>query len=85
MPFNEKGEFIRPNRPTAASSGQAFTGQKKAMNPDRQGRNQWLTLAKGLGALVLLVGLIWFVGMFREWILISLALWLVSSLRAWLR
>lgn len=85
MPFNAKGEFIRPNRSTAASPGQVFRGQGQAMNSNSPSRNPLLTLAKGLGALVLLVGLIWFVGMFRKWILIGLGLWLVSRLRAWLR
>jgi hypothetical protein len=85
MPFNAKGEFIRSNRSTATSPAKAFTGQGQAMHSGGPGRNQLLTLAKGLGGLVLLVGLLWFVGMFREWILIGLGLWLVSRLRAWLR
>ena len=44
-----------------------------------------LTLVKGIAGLLLLAGVIWFVAVFHEWIGIGLGLWLISSLRAWLR
>ncbi len=74
MPFNEKGEFIRTRRSAARSC-----------DSTELSRDDLLTVAKGLGALVLLAGLIWFVVVFREWIAITLGFWVVSSLRAWLR
>ncbi len=74
MPFNEKGEFIRTRR-SAAQSCDSF----------ELSRDDLLTVAKGFGGLVMLAGLIWFVVVFHKWIAIGLGLWLVSSLRAWLR
>jgi hypothetical protein len=77
MPFNEKGEFIRaPARAarTTSSRSRASFGQ-----------DQLITMAQGLGALVVLVGLVWLVLVFRQWIVIGLVLWLASSLRGWLR
>lgn len=78
MPFNEKGEFIRsPARTDATSTSTQST--------ESISRDDLITIAKGLAALLLLAGLIWFVVVFREWIVMGLVLWLVSSLRGWLR
>jgi hypothetical protein len=84
MPFNEKGEFIRAGR-SAALVAPVATRQAKLCDPAELSRDDLLTVAKGFGALVLLAGLIWFVVVFHEWIAIGLGLWLMSSLRAWLR
>ena len=84
MPFNEKGEFIRARRPAALMAPTAAR-QVQALDPPVMGREDLLTLAKGIGALLLLAGLIWFVVVFHKWIAIGLGYWLVSSLRAWLR
>jgi hypothetical protein len=84
MPFNEKGEFIRAAR-SVALAAPVPTRQAKPCDPAELNRDDLLVLAKLVGALVLLAGLIWFVVVFHEWIAIGLGLWLVSSLRAWLR
>jgi hypothetical protein len=84
MPINEKGEFIRA-RPSAKWVGASAARQDQGFETSVLSREELCTLAKGLGALLLLAGLIWFVVVFHEWITIGLGLWLVSSLRAWLR
>jgi hypothetical protein len=61
------------------------TRQAKPCEPVELSRDDLHTIAKGFAALVLLAGLIWFVVVFHEWIAIGLGLWLMSSLRAWLR
>ena len=83
MPFNDKGEFIRTRR-SAALAAPVATRQAKPCDPAELSRDDLLTVAKGLGALVLLAGLIWFVVVFHEWIAITIGFWLVSSLWAWL-
>ena len=89
MPFNEQGEFIRADtsarrpaqQPTQAKS-QANPQSVRTDNSDSGlSREDWIQIGQGLGALLLLAGLIWFVVVFREWILIGLGLWLISSLR----
>jgi len=84
MPINEKGEFIRA-RPSAKWVGASAARQDQGFETSGLSSEELFTLAKGLGALLLLTGLIWFVVVFHEWIAIGLGLWLVSSLRAWLR
>ena len=84
MPFNEKGEFIRTGR-SAALAAPVVTRQAEPCGPAALSRDDLLTIAKGLGALVLLAGLIWFVVVFHEWIAIALGLWLMSSMRSWLQ
>ncbi len=84
MPFNEKGEFIRAHRSEALAAPVA-TRQANSCDSTELSREDLLTIAKGLGVLALLAGLIWFVVVFHELIAIGLGLWLVSSLRAWLR
>jgi len=84
MPINEKGEFIRA-RPSAKGVGASAASPNKGLETSGLSSEELFTLAKGLGALLLLAGLIWFVVVFHKWIAIGLGLWLVSSLRAWLR
>jgi hypothetical protein len=84
MPINEKGEFIRA-RPSAKWVGASAAIPDQGLETSGLSREELCTLAKGLGALLLLAGLIWFVVAFHEWITIGLGLWLLSSLRAWLR
>lgn len=84
MPFNEKGEFIRTGG-DVSGSGKLDRESRTRSGGEGISRDDWFTIAKGLGALVLLAGLIWMVVVFREWIAIGLGLWVVSSLRAWLR
>jgi hypothetical protein len=84
MPINEKGEFIRA-RPSAKGVGASAARSDQGSETSVLSSEELFTLAKGLGALLLLAGLIWFVVAFHEWIAIGLGLWLVSSLRAWLR
>ncbi|MBM5784642.1 MAG: hypothetical protein FJ076_07335 [Cyanobacteria bacterium K_DeepCast_35m_m1_288] len=84
MPINEKGEFIRA-RPSAKGVGASAARPDQGLESSVLSSEELFTLAKGLGALLLLAGLIWFVVAFHEWIAIGLGLWLVNSLRAWLR
>ena len=84
MPINEKGEFIRA-RPSAKWVGASTARRDHDLETSVLSSEELFTLAKGLGALLLLAGLIWFVVAFHEWIAIGLGFWLVSSLRAWLR
>lgn len=80
MPFNEKGEFIRSDRsnPGAGKPDRLIRTQDRG---DGISRDDWITIAKGLGALALLALLIWVVVVFREWIAIAIGFWVVSSLR----
>ena len=80
MPFNEKGEFIRTGR-DASGAGKPDRRSRTRCHGEGISRDDWFTIAKGLGALLLLAGLIWFVVAFHKWIAIGLGLWLVSSLR----
>lgn len=84
MPFNEKGEFIRSGR---SNSGAGIPDRLIRTHGGGDGisRDDWITIAKGLGALALLALFIWVVVVFREWIAIAIGLWVVSSLRDWLR
>ena len=84
MPFNEKGEFIRTVR-DASGAGKPDRATRTRSGGEGISRDDWFAIAKGLGALVLLAGLVWVVVVFREWIAIGLGLWVLSSLRAWLR
>lgn len=84
MPFNEKGEFIRAATTSRSVDSTAAT-EFKAHKDETLSRDDLCTLAKGIGALALLAGLIWFVAVFHEWVAIGLGLWVVSSIRAWLR
>lgn len=84
MTFNEKGEFIRTDHSTSG------TGKPDRIigTCNRRGgisEDDWLTIAKGLGALVVLAGLIWVLVIFREWIPIVIGFWVVSSLRGLFR
>jgi hypothetical protein len=80
MPFNEKGEFIRsPARAVQANRTQVRPAAPSTRSSSSRGN--LITIAKGLAALALLAGLIWFVVVFREWIVIGLGLWLISKLR----
>jgi len=83
MPINEKGEFIRA-RPSAKWVGASAARPDQGFQTSRLSSEELCTLAKGLGALLLLAGLIWFVVVLHEWIAIGLGLWLVSSLRSWM-
>jgi uncharacterized membrane protein len=85
MPFNEKGEFIRAAAPATRSEKPTAATGSRAQRRENLSRNDRLTLVKGIAGLLLLAGVIWFVAVFHEWIGIGLGLWLISSLRAWLR
>ena len=92
MPFNEKGEFIRA---PARSSRPRPASRRKLRRPIRpipqatasaaveSGVNgvDLATMVIGLVTLVLVVGLVWFVVAFREWLLLSFVLWSISQLR----
>ena len=82
--LNEKGEFIRAATTSRSVDSTAAT-EFKAHKDETLSRDDLFTLAKGIGALALLAGLIWFVAVFHEWVAIGLGLWVVSSIRAWLR
>lgn len=84
MPFNEKGEFIRTGR-YASGAGKPDQVIRTGRGGEGISRDDWFAIAKGLGALAVLAGLLWFVVAFHEWIAIGLGLWLVSSLRDWMR
>jgi hypothetical protein len=84
MPFFEKGEFIRPGR-DGSGAGRPDRRSRTRSYGEGISRDDWFTIAKGLGAFVLLAGLIWMVVVFREWIAIAIGFWVVSSLRSWLR
>ena len=92
MQFNEKGEFIRA---PARSSRPRPANRRKLRRPSRpipqatasaavetgvNGVDQ-ATIVIGLVTLVLVVGLVWFVVAFREWLLLSFVLWSISQLR----
>ncbi len=81
MPFNEKGEFIRlPSKAVQASRTQPQSaGTPTNTSFDKQ---ELITIGKALAALALLVGSLWFLVVFREWIVIGLGLWLISKLRS---
>lgn len=85
MPFNEKGEFIRTGRDASSGAGRPDRLSRTRSYAEGISRDDWFTIAKGLGALALLAGMIWMVVVFRDWIAIGLGLWVVSILRAWLR
>ena len=75
MPFNEKGEFIR-------SSG----GTPSATTADEAPSSLWslenfCLLAMGIGALVLLAGLIWLVVYYWELIVCICVAWAALKLR----
>ena len=84
MPINGKGEFIRAH-PSVKRPGSSASRQDRSLETHALSREDLCALAKGLAALLLIAGLIWFVVVFHEWIAIGLGLWLVSSLRGWLR
>jgi hypothetical protein len=76
MPFNEKGEFIRANRsierPLAAKEW------PKHLRVQRSG----LSCLLGLAALL---GILWVVFAFHQWILIGLGAWAATSIQRMLR
>ena len=77
MPFNEKGEFIRSSGRTLSA-----TTADEAPSPLWSLENLCL-LAMGIGALVLLVGLIWLVVYYWELVVcISVAL-AALKMRRW--
>lgn len=80
MPFNKKGEFIRAHKTTITTTSTAkYT--ENSLDLDGFNQEDWLIIAKGFGALLLLAGLIWIVVMFYEWIAIGFCMWLFSNLR----
>ena len=80
MPFNKKGEFIRAHKATIITTSTAkYT--ENSLDLDGFNQEDWLIIAKGFSALLLLAGLIWIVVMFYEWIAIGFCLWLFSNLR----
>ena len=80
MPFNKKGEFIRAHKATIMTTSSAKC-TKNSLDFDGFDREDWLIIAKGLGALLLLAGLIWILVMFYEWIAIGFCMWLFGNLR----
>ena len=80
MPFNKKGEFIRAHKATKITSTAKYT--ENSLDLDGFNREDWLIIAKGLAALLLLAGLIWIVVMFYEWIAIGFCMWLFGNLRS---
>lgn len=95
MPFNEKGEFIRPPAEPVQPSRVRITSSDDRPAPGRPQRQRsasstdgWEILAGVLlivAAITALAGLIWVVVVFQRWILIGLGLWAVSSIRRWFR
>ena len=94
MPFNEKGEFIRPPAEPVQPSRVRITSSDDRPAPRQQQQRSasstdgWEILAGVLliiAAIAALAGMIWVVVVFQRWILMGLGLWAVSSLRRWLR
>ena len=84
MPFNEKGEFIRSSHAPSTPPKRGETTSSSQGSTDPITADDLITIAKGLAALGLLVGLIWLVIAFREWIAMALVLWIVSlAKRLW--
>jgi len=80
MPFNKKCEFIGAHKaPIIITSTAKYT--ENSLDLDGFNREDWLIIAKGLAALLLLAGLIWIVVMFYEWIAIGFCMWLFGNLR----
>ena len=80
MPFNDKGEFIR----SSARSAQTRAMRPRSMVPQATqtiSLADFMTISKGVAALAMLTGVIWFVIVFREWIVIGLVLWVIRGLR----
>ena len=75
MPINDKGEFIRSAQRSASRP------RSKAVDT-RISRSDLILCAKGLGAIVLLAALVWFLVMFHEWIMLALLLYLLAWLRS---
>ena len=80
MPFNKKGEFIRAHKATIITTSTAKSTEN-SLDLDGFNQEDWLIIAKGFSALLLLAGLIWIVVMFYEWIAIGFCIWLFSNLR----
>lgn len=84
MPFNEKGEFIRTGG-DVSGSGKPDRESRTRTGGEGISRDGYFAIAKGLGALALLAGLVWVVVVFREWIPIVIGFWVVRSLRGLFR
>ncbi len=95
MPFNDKGEFIRPSAEPVQPSRVRITSSDDRLSPREQHRQRSSSSTDGweilggalliLPAIAALAALIWVVVVFQRWILIGLGLWAVSSIRRWLR
>lgn len=81
MPFNEKGEFIRNSHTPSTPPKRGETTSSSQGSTDPITADDLITITKGLAALGLLVGLIWLVITFREWIAMALVLWIASWAR----
>ena len=79
MPFNEKGEFIRSSGGTSSSATAA-----ESSSPLWSLENLCL-LAMGIGALVLLAGLIWLVVYYWELVICICVALAALKLRRWRR
>lgn len=77
MPINEKGEFLRPGKPPARRT------PRRARSAVRYALGDAALVLLAVAGLALLVGLIWFLVVFHEWILIGSALWFLSIVRRW--
>jgi hypothetical protein len=85
MPFNEKGEFIRtgPVRPSP---------DRPVARPRRQGTRSgggksdaiWWWIG-GIAVLAALVGIVWAMWIFREWVMLAFGVWVAAHVRQMFR
>ena len=82
MPFNEKGEFIRtgpvrpsPDKPATQPRSRSAGGKSNAI---------WWWVG-GIAALAALVGIVWAMWIFREWVMLAFGAWVAARIRQMFR
>jgi len=80
MPFNEKGEFIRSGaaRPRSVSPP-IQTRRQVSRSSGRKGNAIWWWLGWST-ALVGLVGIVWAMWIFRQWVMFAFGLWAAAQI-----
>jgi hypothetical protein len=85
MPFNEKGEFIRTG-PVRPSSGRPATQSSRQVSSSAKGKSDaiWWWIG-GIAVLAALVGIVWAMWIFREWVMLAFGVWVAAHVRQMFR
>ncbi len=85
MPFNEKGEFIRTG-PVRPSPDKPATQPRKQRSRSAGGKSDaiWWWVG-GIAALAALVGIVWAMWIFREWVMLAFGVWVAAHIRQMFR